>query len=173
MKFYENAEFKALKAKWYDKLEKSGFIDEESGKGYSGSHDHGYLRKSEYILRARLSNNNYLQTYEFYHDLLIFSSLPSLTPYFPANYRYNLKILRKIAQLYGEGASLANISKHLRRYYKAPKRKLGRKGKPYSIFWCHSRLKELLSAVSCYNCTVNQDESIADEANSLELHRGG
>lgn len=164
MKFYEKSDFKALKAKWYDKLEKSGFVDEESGKGYSGSHDHGYLRKSEYILRARLSNNNYSQTYEFYHNLLIFSSLPSIAPYFPAKYRYNLKILRKIAQLYGEGASLALISKHLRRYYKAPKRKLGRKGKPYSIFWCHSRLKELLSAVTVYNNSVFDSYPNPDEA---------
>lgn len=73
---------------------------------------------------------------------------------------------RRILQMFGDGETMQDISKHLRRYHAASvdqDHKRGRKGKPYSIYYVHKRLKLLAEAAIAWHNSLE----------SLELEDGG
>ena len=63
------------------------------------------------------------------------------------------KIDRNILELHGDGYTIAKISSHLRDNYEYPLNKKGRKGKPYSVFYVHTKLKYLKLLILVYSKT--------------------
>ena len=131
--------FRELQKVWYKRLDESGFNDiERSGrrrqdlfKEYSG-----LLQKPLSILRHKY--NKYTQ---IYYEISRF--LANHATFLP-------KIDRNILELHGDGYTIAKISSHLRDNYKYPLNKKGRKGKPYSVFYVHTKLKYLKLLILVY-----------------------
>ena len=131
--------FRELQNEWYKRLDDSGFIDiERSGKKRQELFDEysGILQKPLSIIRHKY--NTYTQKY---YEISRF--LANHATFLP-------KIDRNILELHGNGSTIANISSHLRDNYEYPLNKKGRKGKPYSVFYVHTKLKSLKLLILVY-----------------------
>ena len=131
--------FKKLQNDWYKRLDDSGFNDIER----SGKHRHlyfneygGILKKPLSVLRRKLN----IFTYHYY-DIACFLGY---------NATFLPKIDRKVLELHGNGYTIQRISNYLRDNFKYPLNKKGRKGKPYSVFYVHTKLKYLKLLITIY-----------------------
>ena len=134
--------FKKLQNDWYKRLDESGFNDiERSGKKRQDLFNEysGILQKPLSVLRHKLN----IFTYHYY-DIACYLSYNC--PFLP-------KIDRKILELHGNGQTIQQISNYLRENFKYPLNKKGRKGKPYSVFYVHSKLKYLKLLILIYSRT--------------------
>lgn len=150
-------ELRALKKKWYDKLDATGFDDiERTGRlkstGYYDEYN-AILPNADYTIRSTFT----LESYQFYNLLRNFSFSRSITSKIHLNKRNKplklrlSRIDKHILRAYGNGQTISAISKHLRRRFKPPKIRTGRKGLPYSVFFVHSHLKRLINLMKTTN----------------------
>ena len=131
--------FKELQREWYKRLDDSGFNDiERSGKRRQDLFNEygGILQKPLSIIRHKY--NIFTQ---YYYEVASFLS---------QNATFLPRIDRKVLQLHGDGHTIQHISHHLRIKFKHPLNKKGRKGKPYSIFFVHTKLKYLKLLILVY-----------------------
>ena len=131
--------FKKLQNEWYKRLDESGFIDiERSGKRRQDCFNEygGILQKPLSIIRHKYN----IFTYKYY-DIACYLSYNC--PFLP-------KIDRKVLELHGNGQTIQCISNYLRENFKYPLNKLGRSGKPYSVFFVHTKLKYLKLLILVY-----------------------
>jgi len=134
--------FIELQREWYKRLDDSGFIDiERSGKRRQDLFKEysGILQKPLSIIRHKY--NIYTQLYY------------EISRYLGNHATFLPKIDRNILELHGEGYTIAKISSHLRNNYEYPLNKKGRKGKPYSVFYVHTKLKSLKLLILVYSRT--------------------
>ena len=134
--------FKKLQNEWYKRLDDSGFNDiERSGKKRQDCFNEygGILQKPLSVLRHKLN----IFTYHYY----------DIACYLSYNCTFLPKIDRKILELHGNGQTIQQISNYLRENFKYPLNKKGRKGKPYSVFYVHSKLKYLKLLILIYSRT--------------------
>jgi len=134
--------FKELQNDWYKRLDDSGFIDiERSGKKRQALFNEysGILQRPLSIIRHKYNTHTQL-----YYEISRF--LANHATFLP-------KIDRNILELHGNGSTIANISSHLRDNYEYPLNKKGRKGKPYSVFYVHTKLKSLKLLILVYSNT--------------------
>ena len=134
--------FKKLQNDWYKRLDESGFNDiERSGKKRQDLFNEysGILQKPLSVLRHKLN----IFTYHYY----------DIACYLSYNCSFLPKIDRKILELHGNGQTIQQISNYLRENFKYPLNKKGRKGKPYSVFYVHSKLKYLKLLILIYSRT--------------------
>ena len=136
--------FKKLQNEWYKRLDESGFNDiERSGKrrqDYFTEYG-GILQKPLSVIRHKLN----IFTYHYY----------DIACYLSYNCSFLPKIDRKVLELHGNGYTIQRISNYLRDNFEYPLNKKGRKGKPYSVFYVHSKLKYLKLLILIYaktNC---------------------
>ena len=136
--------FKKLQNEWYKRLDESGFNDiERSGKrrqDYFNEYG-GILQKPLSVIRHKLN----IFTYHYY----------DIACYLSYNCSFLPKIDRKVLELHGNGYTIQRISNYLRDNFEYPLNKKGRKGKPYSVFYVHSKLKYLKLLILIYaktNC---------------------
>ena len=136
--------FKKLQNEWYKRLDESGFNDiERSGKrrqDYFNEYG-GILQKPLSIIRHKLN----IFTYHYY----------DIACYLSYNCSFLPKIDRKVLELHGNGYTIQRISNYLRENFEYPLNKKGRKGKPYSVFYVHTKLKSLKLLILVYaqsNC---------------------
>jgi len=134
--------FKKLQNEWYKRLDESGFNDiERSGKrrqDYFNEYG-GILQKPLSIIRHKLN----IFTYHYY----------DIACYLSYNCTFLPKIDRKVLELHGNGYTIQRISNYLRDNFEYPLNKKGRKGKPYSVFYVHTKLKYLKLLILIYSRT--------------------
>jgi hypothetical protein len=86
------------------------------------------------------------------------------------------KIDRHILKKYADGMYLKDISKFLRRYYsRTIKNKLGRPGRPFSISWVYTRLKQLKRLCSqwlAYEAYRENQDKCAEVLEIIENDKG-
>ena len=131
--------FKKLQREWYKRLDESGFNDiERSGRKRQDCFNEysGILQKPLSVLRHKLN----IFTYHYY-DIACFLGY---------NATFLPKIDRKILELHGKGQTIQQISNYLRDNFKYPLNKKGKPGKPYSVFYVHSKLKYLKLLILVY-----------------------
>ena len=131
--------FKKLQREWYKRLDASGFIDiERSGKRRQDCFNEygGILQKPLSIIRHKYN----FFTYKYYDISRFLANHATFLP----------KIDLKVLELHGNGYTIAKISTHLRENFEHPINKKGRKGKPYSIFFVHTKLKYLKLLILIY-----------------------
>ena len=131
--------FKELQKAWYKILDESGFDDiERSGKNRQRFFDEysGILKRPTSVIRAKYD----LFTEKYYNIASFLSYNATFLP----------KIDRKVLQLHGKGYTTQRISDYLRENFEYPLNKKGRKGKPYSIFFVHTKLKYLKLLILIY-----------------------
>tara|TARA_R100000149_G_C5788788_1_gene81316 strand:- start:69 stop:542 length:474 start_codon:yes stop_codon:yes gene_type:complete len=131
--------FKELQKAWYKILDESGFDDiERSGKNRQRFFDEysGILKRPTSVIRAK-----YDLFTEKYYNIASFLSYNAI--FLP-------KIDRKVLELHGKGYTTQRISDYLREHFEYPLNKKGRKGKPYSIFFVHTKLKYLKLLILIY-----------------------
>ena len=131
--------FKELQRAWYKILDESGFDDiERSGKNRQRFFDEysGILKRPTSVIRAKYD----LFTEKYYNIASFLSYNATFLP----------KIDRKVLELHGKGFTTQRISDYLRENFEYPLNKKGRKGKPYSIFYVHTKLKYLKLLILIY-----------------------
>ena len=131
--------FKELQRAWYKILDESGFDDiERSGKNRQRFFDEysGILKRPTSVIRAKYD----LFTEKYYNIASFLSYNATFLP----------KIDRKVLELHGKGYTTQRISDYLRENFEYPLNKKGRKGKPYSIFYVHTKLKHLKLLILIY-----------------------
>ena len=131
--------FKELQRAWYKLLDESGFDDiERSGKNRQRIFDEysGILKRPTSVIRAKYD----LFTEKYYNIASFLSYNATFLP----------KIDRKVLELHGKGYTTQRISDYLRENFEYPLNKKGRKGKPYSIFYVHTKLKYLKLLILIY-----------------------
>ena len=131
--------FRKLQKDWYKRLDESGFVDiERSGKKRQDCFNEysGILQKPLSVLRHKLN----IFTYHYY----------DIACYLSYNCTFLPKIDRKVLELHGNGQTIQQISNYLRENFEYPLNKKGRKGKPYSVFYVHSKLKYLKLLILIY-----------------------
>ena len=131
--------FKELQKAWYKILDESGFDDiERAGKNRQRFFDEysGILKRPTSVIRAKYD----LFTEKYYNIASFLSYNATFLP----------KIDRKVLQLHGKGYTTQRISDYLRENFEYPLNKKGRKGKPYSIFFVHTKLKYLKLLILIY-----------------------
>jgi hypothetical protein len=165
--YHMNSKLENLQLIWYEKLKKSGFDDIEIWTGCKGDHDNSFLKYSHQNLKYNTTRESYLLALHYYQSLRNFSESPQFKLFFPKIGYKNVKILRKITNLYGNGHSIRYISRHLRRYWKLPSKKLGRSGQAYSYFWVFSKLKVIKQEL--FNYTKQQDANKQDSFSTIEF----
>ena len=132
-------EFRKLQREWYKRLEATGFDDiERSGKNRAKYYDEysGILKRPQSVLRNKYN----FFTYKYY----------DIASYLGYNAIFLPKIDRKVLELHGKGYTIQRISNHLREHFEYPLNKLGRSGKPYSVFFVHTKLKYLKLLILIY-----------------------
>jgi len=132
-------EFRKLQREWYKRLEASGFDDiERSGKNRAKYYDEysGILKRPQSVLRNKYN----LFTYKYY----------DIASYLGYNAIFLPKIDLKVLELHGKGYTIQRISNYLREHFEYPLNKLGRSGKPYSVFFVHTKLKYLKLLILIY-----------------------
>jgi len=132
-------EFRKLQREWYKRLEASGFDDiERSGKNRTKYYDEysGILKRPQSVLRNKYN----LFTYKYY----------DIASYLGYNAIFLPKIDLKVLELHGKGYTIQRISNYLREHFEYPLKKLGRSGKPYSVFFVHTKLKYLKLLILIY-----------------------
>ena len=131
--------FKELQRAWYKILDESGFDDiERSGKNRQRFFDEysGILKRPTSVIRAKYD----LFTEKYYNIASFLSYNATFLP----------KIDRKVLELHGKGYTTQRVSDYLRENFEYPLNKKGRKGKPYSIFFVHTKLKYLKLLILIY-----------------------
>ena len=131
--------FKELQKAWYKILAESGFDDiERSGKNRQRFFDEysGILKRPTSVIRAKYD----LFTEKYYNIASFLSYNATFLP----------KIDRKVLQLHGKGYTTQRISDYLRENFEYPLNKKGRSGKPYSVFFVHTKLKYLKLLILIY-----------------------
>ena len=132
--------FKELQKAWYKILDESGFDDiERSGKNrdqFTIDEYSGILKRPTSVVRAK-----YNLFIEKYYNIASFLS---------QNATFLPKIDLKVLELHGKGYTTQRISDYLRDNFEYPLNKKGRKGKPYSIFFVHTKLKYLKLLILIY-----------------------
>ena len=131
--------FKELQRAWYKILDESGFDDiERSGKNRQRFFDEysGILKRPTSVIRAKYD----LFTEKYYNIASFLSQNATFLP----------KIDLKVLELLGKGYTTQRISDYLRDNFEYPLNKKGRKGKPYSIFYVHTKLKYLKLLILIY-----------------------
>tara|TARA_R100000426_G_scaffold82190_1_gene60341 strand:- start:62 stop:535 length:474 start_codon:yes stop_codon:yes gene_type:complete len=131
--------FKELQKAWYKILDESGFDDiERSGKNRQRFFDEysGILKRPTSVIRAKYD----LFTEKYYNIASFLSQNATFLP----------KIDLKVLELHGKGYTTQRISDYLREHFEYPLNKKGRKGKPYSIFFVHTKLKYLKLLILIY-----------------------
>ena len=131
--------FKELQKAWYKILDESGFDDiERSGKNRQRFFDEysGILKRPTSVIRAKYD----LFTEKYYNIASFLSQNATFLP----------KIDLKVLELHGKGFTTQQISDYLRDNFEYPLNKKGRKGKPYSIFFVHTKLKYLKLLILIY-----------------------
>jgi hypothetical protein len=131
--------FKELQKAWYKILDESGFDDiERSGKNRQRFFDEysGILKRPTSVIRAKYD----LFTEKYYNIASFLSYNATFLP----------KIDRKVLELHGKGYTTQRVSDYLRENFEYPLNKKGRKGKPYSIFFVHTKLKYLKLLILIY-----------------------
>ena len=134
--------FKELQREWYRRLDNSGFNDiERSGKRRQDLFNEygGILQKPLSVIRHKY--NIFTQ---YYYEIASFLS---------QNATFLPRIDRKVLELHGNGHTIQHISNYLRKKFKYPLNKKGRKGKPYSVFYVHTKLKSLKLLILVYSRT--------------------
>ena len=134
--------FRELRKEWYKRLDDSGFNDiERSGKRRQDLFNEysGILQKPLSVIRHKY--NIFTQ---YYYEIASFLS---------QNATFLPKIDRKILELHGDGHTIQYISNYLRKNFKYPLNKKGRKGKPYSVYYVHTKLKYLKLLILLYSRT--------------------
>jgi hypothetical protein len=132
-------EFRKLQREWYKRLEASGFDDiERSGKNRTKYYDEysGILKRPQSVLRNKYN----LFTYKYY----------DIASFLGYNATFLPKIDLKVLELHGKGYTIQRISNYLREHFEYPLNKLGRSGKPYSVFFVHTKLKYLKLLILVY-----------------------
>ena len=81
-----------------------------------------------------------------------------IASYLSYNATFLPKIDRKILKLHGKGYTIQRISNYLREHFEYPLNKKGRKGKPYSVFYVHTKLKYLKLLILVYAQTENLND---------------
>ena len=81
------------------------------------------------------------------------------------------KIDRKVLELHGNGYTIQRISNYLRDNFKYPLNKKGRKGKPYSVFYVHTKLKYLKLLITIYAKT-DCLETVKKSWQSIDVDNG-
>ena len=145
-KRYNTNAFKKLRNEWYGRLDDSGFIDiERAGRRRKDLYNErsGYLRNPTSVLRHKYNIFTYI-----YYDI---------ARYLSYNATFLPKIDRKVLELHGDGYTIQRISTYLRENFKYPLNKKGRKGKPYSVFYVHTKLKYLKLLIILYTQTEDLD----------------
>ena len=138
--------FKKLQRDWYKRLDATGFNDiERSGKKRQDCFNEygGILQKPLSVLRHKYN----VYTQKYYEISRFLANHATFLP----------KIDRNILELHGNGYTIANISSHLRDKYEYPLNKKGRKGKPYSVFYVHTKLKSLKLLILVYAKTDSME----------------
>lgn len=131
--------FRELQREWYKILEESGFDDiERSGKNRDRFFDEysGILKRPTSVLRAK---------YNFFTE-----NYYNIASFLSQNATFLPKIDLKILELHGLGYTTQRVSDHLRENFKYPLNKRGRSGKPYSVFFVHTKLKYLKLLILIY-----------------------
>ena len=131
--------FKELQNAWYKILDESGFDDiERSGKNRQRFFDEysGILKRPTSVIRAKYD----LFTEKYYNIASFLSYNATFLP----------KIDRKILELHGKGYTTQRVSDYLRENFEYPLNKKGRSGKPYSVFFVHTKLKYLKLLILIY-----------------------
>ena len=134
--------FKELRKEWYKRLDDSGFNDiERSGKRRQDLFNEysGILQKPLSVIRHKY--NIFTQ---YYYEIASFLSQNAI--FLP-------RIDRKVLELHGDGHTIQYISNYLRKKFKYPLNKKGRKGKPYSVYYVHAKLKYLKLLILVYSKT--------------------
>ena len=134
--------FKELQREWYRRLDDSGFNDiERSGKRRQDLFNEygGILQKPLSVIRHKY--NIFTQ---YYYEISSFLS---------QNATFLPRIDRRILELHGNGHTIQHISNYLRKKFKYPLNKKGRIGKPYSVFYVHTKLKSLKLLILVYSKT--------------------
>ena len=134
--------FRELQREWYKRLDDSGFNDiERSGRRRQDLFNEygGILQKPLSVIRHKY--NIFTQ---YYYEISSFLS---------QNATFLPKIDRKILELHGDGHTIQYISNYLRNNFKYPLNKKGRKGKPYSVYYVHTKLKYLKLLILLYSRT--------------------
>ena len=134
--------FRELQREWYKRLDDSGFNDiERSGKRRQDLFNEygGILQKPLSVIRHKY--NIFTQ---YYYEISSFLS---------QNATFLPRIDRKILELHGDGHTIQYISNYLRNNFKYPLNKKGRKGKPYSVYYVHTKLKYLKLLILLYSRT--------------------
>ena len=135
----EKREFRKLQREWYKRLEATGFDDiERSGKNRSKYYDEysGILKRPQSVLRNKYN----FFTYKYY----------DIASYLGYNATFLPKIDRKVLELHGKGYTTQRVSDYLREKFAYPLNKKGRSGKPYSVFFVHTKLKYLKLLILIY-----------------------
>ena len=132
--------FKELQKAWYKILDDSGFDDiERSGKNkdqFTIDEYSGILKRPTSVIRAKYD----LFTEKYYNIASFLSYNATFLP----------KIDRKVLELHGKGYTTQRISDYLRENFEYPLNKKGRSGKPYSVFFVHTKLKYLKLLILIY-----------------------
>ena len=139
--------FKELQRAWYKILDESGFDDiERSGKNRQRFFDEysGILKRPTSVIRAKYD----LFTEKYYNIASFLSQTATFLP----------KIDLKVLELHGKGQTIQQISNYLREHFEYPLNKKGRKGKPYSVFYVHTKLKYLKLLILVYAQTENLND---------------
>lgn len=89
------SDFDKLKAKWYKKLEKSGFEDIESSEDRLKSYSNKFARKDEYM--------NSVDTWETKAEYYY------IAEYFLNTHKFNSKLEKSIWEYHANGISVRNI----------------------------------------------------------------
>ena len=147
--------FKELQREWYRRLDADGFNDiERSGKRRQDLFNEygGILQKPLSVIRHKY--NIFTQ---YYYEIASFLS---------QNATFLPRIDRKVLELHGDGHTIQHISNYLRKKFKYPLNKKGRAGKPYSVFFIHTKLKYLKLLILVYSKT-NCVESVKKSWQSL------
>ena len=147
--------FKKLQREWYKRLDADGFIDiERSGKRRQDCFNEygGILQKPLSIIRHKYN----IFTYKYY----------DIASYLGYNATFLPKIDRKVLKLHGKGQTIQQISNYLRENFEYPLNKLGRSGKPYSVFYVHNKLKSLKLLILIYAKTESL-ESVKESWQSM------
>ena len=134
--------FRELQREWYKRLDDSGFNDiERSGRRRQDLFNEygGILQKPLSVIRHKY--NIFTQ---YYYEISSFLS---------QNATFLPRIDRKILELHGDGHTIQYISNYLRNNFKYPLNKKGRKGKPYSVYYVHTKLKYLKLLILLYSRT--------------------
>jgi hypothetical protein len=134
--------FKELQREWYKRLDADGFNDiERSGKRRQDLFNEygGILQKPLSVIRHKY--NIFTQ---YYYEIASFLS---------QNATFLPRIDRRILELHGDGHTIQHISNYLRKKFKYPLNKKGRIGKPYSVFYVHTKLKCLKLLILVYSKT--------------------